>query len=52
MIYHQPYFQPSPQAPTPFSVNSNYHDPTFGGEITMALGLRVATSSNILVFGV
>ncbi|PBK58892.1 exo-beta-1,3-glucanase [Armillaria solidipes] len=46
-----PYFQPSPQAPTPFSVNSNYHDPTFGGEITMALGLRVATSSNILVFG-
>ncbi|KAK0225091.1 exo-beta-1,3-glucanase [Armillaria nabsnona] len=46
-----PYFQPSPQAPTPFSVNSNYHDPTFGGEFTMALGLRVATSSNILVFG-
>ncbi|KAK0458521.1 exo-beta-1,3-glucanase [Desarmillaria tabescens] len=46
-----PYFQPSPQAPTPFSVNSNFHDPTFGGEITMALGLRVATSSNIIIFG-
>ncbi|KAG7453018.1 exo-beta-1,3-glucanase [Guyanagaster necrorhizus] len=46
-----PYFQPSPEPPTPFSVNSSYHDPAFGGEITMALGLRVATSSNIIVFG-
>ncbi|KAF9259881.1 exo-beta-1,3-glucanase [Marasmius fiardii PR-910] len=44
-----PYYQPNPQPPSPFTINSSLNDPTSwdGG----AWGLRVVTSSDILIFG-
>ncbi|KAF7359322.1 Glucan 1,3-beta-glucosidase [Mycena sanguinolenta] len=45
-----PYYQPTPAAPSPFSVNSTFKDPSFNG-VSSAWGLTVANSSNILVFG-
>ncbi|KAF8130464.1 exo-beta-1,3-glucanase [Mycena galopus ATCC 62051] len=45
-----PYYQPTPVAPSPFSVNSAYHDPSFTG-VSSAWALNVATSTNILIFG-
>ncbi|KAJ6581152.1 exo-beta-1,3-glucanase [Mycena capillaripes] len=45
-----PYYQPTPAAPSPFTVNTAFSDPSFAG-ITSAWGLIVASSSNILVFG-
>ncbi|KAG6917782.1 hypothetical protein DXG01_001054 [Tephrocybe rancida] len=46
-----PYFQPNPAPPQPFSVNSAYKDPTFTGAVTSAWGLKVVTSTDIIVFG-
>ncbi|KAF7353606.1 Exo-beta-1,3-glucanase [Mycena venus] len=45
-----PYYQPTPVAPNPFSVNSAFKDPSFSG-VTAAWGLTVTSSSNILIFG-
>ncbi|KAJ7470265.1 exo-beta-1,3-glucanase [Mycena latifolia] len=45
-----PYYQPSPAAPAPFTINSAFSDPSFTGT-TSAWGLTVSGSSNILVFG-
>ncbi|KAJ7837014.1 exo-beta-1,3-glucanase [Mycena olivaceomarginata] len=45
-----PYYQPTPVAPSPFTVNSNFKDPSFDG-VKAAWGLSVASSSNILIFG-
>ncbi|KAF8184871.1 exo-beta-1,3-glucanase [Mycena galopus ATCC 62051] len=45
-----PYYQPTPVAPSPFTVESAYSDPSFDG-VTNAWGLNIATSSNILIFG-
>nr|ADX07323.1 putative exo-beta-1,3-glucanase [Flammulina velutipes] len=42
---------PNPTAPTPFSLNSQYHDPSFSGSMNVALGLNVVTSTDIIVFG-
>lgn len=44
-----PYYQPSPSAPSPFSVNSAYSDPNSSQKA--AWGLWVQSSSNILVYG-
>jgi glucan 1,3-beta-glucosidase len=44
-----PYYQPSPAAPSPFSLNSAYSDPSTTQNA--AWGLWVQSSSNILVFG-
>ncbi|KAG6850607.1 hypothetical protein H0H93_011275 [Arthromyces matolae] len=46
-----PYFQPSPAAPAPFSTNSSFKDPTFTTSITSAWGLKVSSSTDIIVFG-
>ncbi|KAF8894123.1 exo-beta-1,3-glucanase [Infundibulicybe gibba] len=46
-----PYFQPNPVAPAPFIINSSFKDPTFSGTATSAWGLRVVTSTDIIVFG-
>ncbi|KAF5373032.1 hypothetical protein D9758_001642 [Tetrapyrgos nigripes] len=44
------YYQPTPNAPAPFFVNFAFHDPiTFVGG--SGWGLRVATSTDIIVFG-
>jgi len=45
-----PYYQPAPAAPSPFSVNSAFQDPTvFAG--SSAWALHVTTSTDIIVFG-
>ncbi|KAJ7632169.1 exo-beta-1,3-glucanase [Roridomyces roridus] len=44
-----PYYQPNPSAPTPFTINGAFSDPTSVG--TSAWGLVVSKSSNILIFG-
>lgn len=53
-----PYYQPSPAAPTPFTVNTALNDPDFAtscsgqsGNCASAWGLRVLDSSNILIYG-
>jgi glucan 1,3-beta-glucosidase len=53
-----PYYQPTPQAPTPFSPVSSLNDPDFAtscagkaANCAMAWGLRVLDSSNVLVYG-
>ncbi|KAJ6514576.1 exo-beta-1,3-glucanase [Mycena vulgaris] len=46
-----PYFQPGPVAPAPFAVNTAFKDPSSWSGISQAWGLRVTTSSNIIVFG-
>ena len=52
------YYQPSPNALTPFPVVSSLNDPDFssscngvGGNCAMAWGLRVIGSTDILVYG-
>ncbi|KAL8858143.1 MAG: hypothetical protein Q9178_005320 [Gyalolechia marmorata] len=50
-----PYFQANPNATTPFSTNTKYHDPDFSRCKTAACkkawGLRVIASSDIHIFG-
>ncbi|KAF9038899.1 beta-1,3-glucanase [Hymenopellis radicata] len=46
-----PYYQPNPLAPTPFSINASYHDPSFSGDMNEALGLSVTASTDIIIFG-
>jgi len=47
-----PYWQPAPAVPSPFSLNTTLHDPTYPSGVTSAWALRVATSSNIYAYGV
>jgi hypothetical protein len=44
-----PYFQPTPNPPTPFSLNPKYGDPS--GISKDAWGLVISASSNIWVYG-
>jgi glucan 1,3-beta-glucosidase len=44
-----PYYQPTPAAPTPFSVDAAFNDPA--SDQNAAWGLWVERSSNIFVFG-
>ncbi|KAH9951962.1 exo-beta-1,3-glucanase [Amylocystis lapponica] len=46
-----PYYQPSPAVPSPFSINSAYHDPSFPSGLSSAWAVSVTSSSNILIFG-
>jgi len=53
-----PYYQPNPSAPTPFSIESSLNDPPFttscsgqSGNCANAWGLRILSSSNILIYG-
>jgi glucan 1,3-beta-glucosidase len=53
-----PYYQPNPQAPIPFVLNTGLQDPNFdtacagqSGNCRSAWGLRVVASKNILVYG-
>ncbi|KAJ7168214.1 exo-beta-1,3-glucanase [Mycena crocata] len=46
-----PYYQPVPVAPAPFSVNTAFKDPASWSGIPSAWGLRVTTSTDIIVFG-
>ncbi|KIY50878.1 glycoside hydrolase family 55 protein [Fistulina hepatica ATCC 64428] len=46
-----PYFQPSPAAPSPFSVESAYEDPELSSSQTSAWALYINGSSDILVYG-
>lgn len=46
----QPYFQPTPAVPEPFTIDAAYSDPDTAG-LTSALALSVTNSKNILVFG-
>lgn len=47
----EPYFQPTPAPPSPFSINSAYDDPTFPNGLDHAWALNVQQSNNILVYG-
>lgn len=47
----QPYYQPTPAPPAPFSTNFLGTDPSFGNGMTSAWALTVTTSTNIMVFG-
>ncbi|KAG6333026.1 hypothetical protein ID866_6061 [Astraeus odoratus] len=46
-----PYYQPVPQAPTPFSINNKYFDPTFDGAYGNAWAFYVQASWGITLFG-
>ncbi|KAJ7157275.1 exo-beta-1,3-glucanase [Mycena filopes] len=46
-----PYYQPSPAPPAPFAVSTAFQDPSNWSGITTAWGLRVTTSTDIIVFG-
>jgi hypothetical protein len=53
-----PYYQPSPAAPAPFTVNPTLHDPDFAttcagqsGNCANAWGLRIVNSNHISVYG-
>ncbi|KAG6888038.1 hypothetical protein C0995_010954 [Termitomyces sp. Mi166 len=46
-----PYYQPSPAAPAPFSLNRAWKDPSFPGDLLSAWALHVVSSTNIIVFG-
>ncbi|KAJ7724091.1 exo-beta-1,3-glucanase [Mycena maculata] len=46
-----PYYQPAPVPPAPFAVSTTFKDPSSWTGISAAWGLRVTTSTNILVFG-
>ena len=50
-----PYYQSNPNALSPFTPNSAYNDPTFsdcsGGSCDKSWGLRVVSSSAVLVYG-
>jgi glucan 1,3-beta-glucosidase len=52
-----PYYQPNPNAPTPFTVNTALNDPDFAascagksGRCADAWGLRILSSKNILIY--
>ena len=47
----QPYFQPNPAVPEPFTINSNLGDPSFPADLTSAWALTISQSENIFVFG-
>lgn len=47
----QPYYQPVPAAPTPFTINSTFHDPAFSASQTSAWAVNVQNSSNLIMFG-
>jgi glucan 1,3-beta-glucosidase len=47
----QPYYQPAPVSPAPFSINSNFNDPTPYASNPSAWALSIKNSKNILVFG-
>lgn len=44
------YFQPEPQGPTPFSVESAYNDPTPPSD-GMGWAVNIVNSKDILIFG-
>lgn len=51
-----PYYQPVPNALTPYTANHTLNDPTFdcdgvSGSCDVSWGLRVISSSNILIYG-
>ncbi|KAJ6488579.1 exo-beta-1,3-glucanase [Mycena vitilis] len=46
-----PYYQPAPAPPAPFTVNTAFKDPSNWSGISAAWGLRVTTSTDIIVFG-
>ncbi|KAJ7684646.1 exo-beta-1,3-glucanase [Mycena polygramma] len=46
-----PYYQPVPVPPAPFTVNTAFKDPSDWSGISAAWGLRVTTSTDIIVFG-
>lgn len=46
-----PYYQPSPQAPAPFSIKSKYSDPTFDATHGEAWAFYVQSSWSITLFG-
>jgi glucan 1,3-beta-glucosidase len=46
-----PYYQPSPVAPAPFSINSAYKDPTFFSNPGNAWALFIQNSTNLLLYG-
>jgi hypothetical protein len=50
-LHSQPYFQPSPPAPSPFVINQIYKDPTFPSDVQSSWGLSVQNSQDIIVFG-
>ncbi|EHK19381.1 glycoside hydrolase family 55 protein [Trichoderma virens Gv29-8] len=52
-----PYYQPNPNAPTPFAVNTALNDPDFAtscagksGRCADAWGLRILSSKNVLIY--
>ena len=49
--FPQPYFQPKPAAPTPFSVNPIYHDPKPYEGNASSWALAVSDSHRIIIFG-
>ncbi|KAF5387123.1 hypothetical protein D9615_001631 [Tricholomella constricta] len=46
-----PYWQPSPAAPEPFSLDSAYKDPMFSETDTFSWALSIELSKDIIVFG-
>ncbi len=40
-----------PPSPLPFTVNDDFNDPSFDWRMSSALGLRIATSTDIIIFG-
>ncbi|KAI0755599.1 exo-beta-1,3-glucanase [Fomes fomentarius] len=46
-----PYYQPVPAPPSPFSIDSSLHDPTFPSGLTASWGLNIQQSSDIVIFG-
>ncbi|KAG1837524.1 hypothetical protein C8R48DRAFT_782660 [Suillus tomentosus] len=46
-----PYYQHSPAAPAPNSTTSTYNDSTFSSSISMAWGMYIQSSNDIIVFG-
>lgn len=45
------YYQPAPVAPAPFSIDSNFKDPSFGNGLQSGWGLHAKGSSDISVYG-
>ncbi|CDO72902.1 Glycoside Hydrolase Family 55 protein [Trametes cinnabarina] len=46
-----PYYQPVPAPPAPFSVNSNFDDPSFSSSQTSAWAVHITNSQDIIIFG-
>lgn len=47
----QPYYQPNPSPPSPFSLNSAFNDPPLYIPNPSAWALNVKNSNNIIIFG-